>query len=794
MKLARVWLAITALTSGVQGLEVTYQPYIQPGDAASFGPTDQMVVAWQTDETGPSNTAYVIRYGMDADLEHAVEMHPTGRVVDNYLSVDPLFSAFPISTAYGAHTDYYGVLAGLKYDSRYYFRVLGPGLPPGGFASSFRTRSRKNRFSFQVQGDEGYYPGIPNTGLIANYEARIVHTMYDVDQLALPGQPKLPRPDLALNTGDNVYVAGGDSNYHDVWFRTWNNNTDSNETGAPFIRTIPFYIVAGNHDVGSTGATANLLADNGPTTPGSAGPGPFGGGLSGGDALAYFNNYYFSLNGPTGVDIQQRFHGDVSAPSNFFFQNNGFNGGAAVTAGTAFDKTVEALRASSAVNTGGGLKRQIDHMSNYSFDYGNTHFVFLDANPHLFDNQLPGDATYASAPGFPFPPYPPVLADWLIHDLDASNQTWKVVVYHQPAFSSGNATLRNDQMRNVAKLLEDHGVNLVFNGHEHNYQRTFPVRALAGVTAAPNPSASAAVAIDAAFNGVSHSVPDGVIYFVEGAGGNRDFDDALGNPRGSSAATIDQDDSASGASVALGGHSFPNGPASWLDTNLTNTAMEFLPGFAAAGSGPKITTRFKAKVFSFADITVDDNSLTLYQISEPLSNSSSATAANPLPFGTDMNGNRLNDPIPDTVIDPVTGNVTSPPATGTSALLDKITVVKPELDDELRTELSAPEKAEAGASFAVTCSVSNHGGHNLNGTQVVFDLPEGVQYAGPAGSATADGNRVVVTLGRFAVGDSRSVELALVASKPGAIRIAAFVRSATALPTEGDEIKVVVNP
>src|SRR5215472_520003 len=297
MKLARVWLAITALTSGVQGLEVTYPPYIQPGDAASFGPTDQMVVAWQTDETGPSNTAYVIRYGMEADLEHAVEMHPTGRVVDNYLSVDPLFSAFPISTAYGVHTDYYGVLAGLKYDSRYYFRVSGPGLPPGGFTSSFRTRSRESRFSFQVQGDEGYYPGIPNTGLIANYEARIVHTMYDVDQLALPGQPKLPRPDLALNTGDNVYVAGGDSNYHDVWFRTWNNNTDSNETGAPFIRSIPFYIVAGNHDVGSTGATANLLADSGPTVPGSSGPGPFGGGVGGGDALAYFNNYYNPLNG-----------------------------------------------------------------------------------------------------------------------------------------------------------------------------------------------------------------------------------------------------------------------------------------------------------------------------------------------------------------------------------------------------------------------------------------------------------------------------------------------------------------
>jgi len=33
-----------------------------------------------------------------------------------------------------------------------------------------------------------------------------------------------------------------------------------------------------------------------------------------------------------------------------------------------------------------------------------------------------------------------------------------------------------------------------------------------------------------------------------------------------------------------------------------------LPG---AGSGPKITTKFKAKVFSFADVVVRGNKLTL---------------------------------------------------------------------------------------------------------------------------------------------------------------------------------------
>src|ERR1700704_3242957 len=139
--------------------------------------------------------------------------------------------------------------------------------------------------------------------------------------------------------------------------KDWNNNTNSNETGAPYIRSLPLYIVAGEHDIGGSGATVNLLADNPPTVAGSFGPGPFGGGTSGGDALAYFNNYYFPLNGPAGTDIQYKFNGDTAAPSNFFFQFNG----ASYTSPLA----IEALRASSTVNTGNGLKRQIDHMSNY---------------------------------------------------------------------------------------------------------------------------------------------------------------------------------------------------------------------------------------------------------------------------------------------------------------------------------------------------------------------------------------------------------------------------------------------
>jgi hypothetical protein len=58
----------------------------------------------------------------------------------------------------------------------------------------------------------------------------------------------------------------------------------------------------------------------------------------------------------------------------------------------------------------------------------------------------------------------------------------------------------------------------------------------------------------------------------------------------------------------------------------------FLPN---PGSAAKITAKFKSKVFSFAGQT------------------SSASAQNPAPFGTDYTGASVNDSLPNTVFDPV---------------------------------------------------------------------------------------------------------------------------------------------
>src|SRR5262249_35067510 len=208
------------------------------------GPTDQIVVAWQTDESQPVTNAYTVEFG-----KSAASMTPapvSARVVDDYLSADAQFAGLTLPFKYGAHSNYSAMLKNLEYGATYFYRVSGPGLPAGGFVSTFHTRKKSGQFVFQVQGDEGYYPNIPGTNpaLVANYEARIINTMFNVSSLSFPGQPALPPPDLALNAGDNVYITGADSNYRDVWMADWNSNVASNERGAPYIRSIPLYIVA----------------------------------------------------------------------------------------------------------------------------------------------------------------------------------------------------------------------------------------------------------------------------------------------------------------------------------------------------------------------------------------------------------------------------------------------------------------------------------------------------------------------------------------------------------------------
>lgn len=99
----------------------------------------------------------------------------------------------------------------------------------------------------------------------------------------------------------------------------------------------------------------------------------------------------------------------------------------------------------------------------YSLKRGNTLFVFVHTNRDV----LPGSIQYKM----------------LEETLANSNERWKVVLHHHPIYvSSGyynpfvQPVITGDpEDIHLRKLYEDYGVDLVLNGHVHNYERTMPI-------------------------------------------------------------------------------------------------------------------------------------------------------------------------------------------------------------------------------------------------------------------------------------------------------------------------------
>lgn len=109
----------------------------------------------------------------------------------------------------------------------------------------------------------------------------------------------------------------------------------------------------------------------------------------------------------------------------------------------------------------------------YSFDYGNTHFVALDCTAMInferwsrMDGKN-GDATVEMGPGTP-------QWEFLVEDLQRAEATWKIVFFHYPPYVSSDYQV--EEMRLLCPVLEEYGVDLVFNSHSIVYERSHPIR------------------------------------------------------------------------------------------------------------------------------------------------------------------------------------------------------------------------------------------------------------------------------------------------------------------------------
>ncbi len=150
-------------------------------------------------------------------------------------------------------------------------------------------------------------------------------------------------------------------------------------------------------------------------------------------------------------------------------------------------------------------------MANFSFDYGNAHWTVLDSNTYMDWSN-------------------PELRAWLEKDLAAAaSATWRFVAFHHPGFNSSKAHFNDQWMRLLATVFEKGGVDVVFSGHVHNYQRSFPMTFVPGVTTpGPKGEVDGKWTLDKTFS-TSAPIAKGVIYIVSGGGGAGLYDPAQMN-------------------------------------------------------------------------------------------------------------------------------------------------------------------------------------------------------------------------------------------------------------------------
>jgi hypothetical protein len=104
----------------------------------------------------------------------------------------------------------------------------------------------------------------------------------------------------------------------------------------------------------------------------------------------------------------------------------------------------------------------------YAFQYGNAHFIGLDSTAIVeYRDRRSWLMEGAFEPGAP-------QYDFLTRELSSSTALWKIVFFHYPPYVS--ADYQVDEMRVVCPILEEYGVDVVFNSHTILYERSHPIR------------------------------------------------------------------------------------------------------------------------------------------------------------------------------------------------------------------------------------------------------------------------------------------------------------------------------
>lgn len=155
----------------------------------------------------------------------------------------------------------------------------------------------------------------------------------------------------------------------------------------------------------------------------------------------------------------------------------------------------------------------------YSFDYGDVHFIALDS--------------YGKESSKRFYDTTSIQVEWLKRDLAANTKKWTIAYWHHPPYTMGshNSDSESDlaQIRQkLIRILERYGVDLILNGHSHDYERSYLIKGHYGLENTFSFSSHAVSNSSGKYDGTSNSCPyfspsaktaHGTVYVVAGSAG-----------------------------------------------------------------------------------------------------------------------------------------------------------------------------------------------------------------------------------------------------------------------------------
>lgn len=240
--------------------------------------------------------------------------------------------------------------------------------------------------------------------------------------------------DLFLALGDNAYLAGTDEQWQKAFFELY----------PALLKSSPVLPTIGNHEMGNGQVPLCLVAPKQAACTGPGGPDmsimmPYGGVSISSDPGSY-----------DGDGDMKPDPGGLPYLTIFSLPTAGESGG--VASGTE---------------------------QYYSVDYGNLHIVSLDSQLSARDEMSRK-----------------AMRDWLIDDLSNNSRDWTIVIFHHPPYTKGNNHdsdgaktfmfgidspefyLRDE----FTGVFDRYGVDLVYSGHAHSYERSYYLRGLTGTS------------------------------------------------------------------------------------------------------------------------------------------------------------------------------------------------------------------------------------------------------------------------------------------------------------------------